>query len=233
MNDWLQCAECKEPLQSDPAENDPASPCPKCGSAKRDSNVAVGTAVFGFKAYAPSVIVAPALSSILLQAVVERGLFVPDGQLITAVAPAWMTIIGMIEEDPDFLFKVDPRKFEEIIAGAYKAAGFDEVILTPRSGDLGRDVIAIKKGYWSVRIIDQVKRYGPDHRVTADEVRALIGVLHMDCQASKGIVTTTSDFAPMVATDRLIAPLIPNRLELVNGTDLITRLKDVASGFKY
>jgi len=47
--------------------------------------------------------------------------------------------------------------WEEIIAGAYKKAGFDEVTLTPRSGDLGRDVIAIKKGLGSVRVIDQVK----------------------------------------------------------------------------
>jgi len=32
-----------------------------------------------------------------------------------------------------------------MIAGVYKESGFDEVTLTPRSGDFGRDVIAIKK----------------------------------------------------------------------------------------
>jgi restriction system protein len=58
---------------------------------------------------------------------------------------------------------------KEIIAGAYHRSGFDEVILTPRSGDHGRDVIAIKKGIGSIRVIDQVKAYKPGHLVTAVE----------------------------------------------------------------
>jgi restriction system protein len=64
-------------------------------------------------------------------------------------------------------------------SGAYLIleAGFDEVTLTPRSGDLGRDVIAVKRGLGTVRVIDQVKAYGPSHLVTADDVRALLGVL--------------------------------------------------------
>jgi hypothetical protein len=38
-----------------------------------------------------------------------------------------------------------------------KKAGFEEVILTPRSGDHGRDVIATKKALGTIRVIDQVK----------------------------------------------------------------------------
>ena len=171
-------------------------------------------------------------ASLLLQAVVDRGPRTPDGDLIIAVAPAWRTIIALLEKDPTLAFKIDSRKWEEIIAGAYREAGFDEVTLTPHSGDYGRDVIAVKKGYWSVRIIDQVKAYGPDHRVPANDVRALIGVLSTDHAASKGLVTTTSDFAPRIASDPSIAPLIPHRLELVNGTQLITKLADIAKGLK-
>jgi hypothetical protein len=65
------------------------------------------------------------------------------------------------------------RKLEEMIAAAYDKAGFDEVILTPRSGDLGRDIIASRKDWGRVRFIDQVKAYKPGHLVTAEEVRAL------------------------------------------------------------
>ncbi len=36
-----------------------------------------------------------------------------------------------------------------------------------------------------MRVIDQVKAYGPGRLVTADHVRALVGVLEMD-KASKG-----------------------------------------------
>ena len=125
-------------------------------------------------------------------------------------------------------FQIPTDKWEEIVAGAYKKAGFDEVILTPRSGDLGRDVIAIKKGIGEVRIIDQVKAYKPGHLVTANDVRALIGVLPFD-GASKGFLTTTSDFAPRIKEDPLITPYIPWRLELINGPTLIKRLKDLAS----
>jgi hypothetical protein len=56
--------------------------------------------------------------------------------------------------------------------GAYKKVGFEEVILMPRSGDYGRDVIAIKKGLGLGLIIDQVKAYNPSHLVNANDVRA-------------------------------------------------------------
>jgi hypothetical protein len=101
---------------------------------------------------------------------------------------------------------------EEIIAGAYKKAGFEEVTLTPCSGDHGRDIIAVKRGLGRICVIDQVKAYNPNHLVTADEVRALMGVLHGD-SASKGFLTTTSDFAPRLRQDPLITPFMPARLE--------------------
>jgi hypothetical protein len=46
--------------------------------------------------------------------------------------------------------------------------------------------------------------------------------------ASKGFMTTTSDFAPRLREDPLIVPWIPSRLELVNGSQLLLRLKDLA-----
>lgn len=101
------------------------------------------------------------------------------------------------------------------------------MILTPRSGDFGRDVIAIKKGLGEVRVIDQVKAYKPGHLVTANDVRALMGVLQND-GASKGFLTTTSDFAPKMGDDPLITPFIPQRLELINGDKLILRLQELA-----
>jgi restriction system protein len=119
------------------------------------------------------------------------------------------------------------RLWEEIVAGAYKKAGFDEVILTPHSGDHGRDVIAVKKGLGSIRVIDQVKAYKPGHLVTANDVRALFGVLQGD-GASKGFVTTTSDFAPLIKEDPLLMPFMPSRLELINGAMLLKRLQELA-----
>jgi restriction system protein len=133
----------------------------------------------------------------------------------------------LLNQDPNVAFQIPPEKWEEIIAGAYHRAGFEEVTLTPRSGDHGRDVIAIKKALGSIRVIDQVKAFEPPHLVTANDVRALLGVLHAD-GASKGFLTTTSDFAPKIKTDPLILPLIPARLGLVNGTALLASLQALA-----
>jgi len=165
--------------------------------------------------------------SILLQAVVTLGEKTAEGQLIEAVTEPWFEIIEWLTHDPSRAYQITDRRLEEIIAGAYQRAAFDEVTLTPRSGDLGRDIIAVKRGIGTIRIIDQVKRYGPNHLVTADDVRALLGVLHAD-KASKGFLTTTSDFAPKLPSDVLLKPFMPAQLELINGKMLLARLKELA-----
>ncbi len=174
--------------------------------------------------------IAPLLTSspaVLLQAVVVPGDKTTEGQLIEAVAWPWFDIIELMQTNPAIIYQLDGRQWEEIIAGAYKKAGFDEVTLTPRSGDYGRDVIAVKRGLGSVRVIDQVKAYKPGHLVTADDVRALMGVLQGD-GASKGFLTTTSEFAPKIHMDPLIVPFIPSRLDLINGKLLLQRLIELA-----
>jgi len=168
------------------------------------------------------------LAGLLTQAVIVPGLKTDEGVLIAAVALPWFEIVRMLQKDPLLAFQIDSRKWEEIIAAAYVKHGFDEVTLTPRSGDFGRDVIAVRRGVGCVRFIDSVKRYGPDHPVPADDVRALLGVLMSDHNATKGIVTTTSTFAPMIPHDPLIKPHIPFRLELVDGKELNKRLWDLA-----
>lgn len=108
---------------------------------------------------------------------------------------------------------MDPRTFEELIACAWEKDGY-KVILTPRSGDKERDIIATKDGINSIRIVDQVKRYKITRPVTADDVRALVGVVLSSGDISKGIVTTTSTFAPRLLDDDDIRRLVPFRLEL-------------------
>jgi restriction system protein len=132
-----------------------------------------------------------------------------------------------MSRDPQAMYQFDWRKWEEIIAGAYKAAGFKVVILTPASGDKGRDVIASRDDVGSIRFIDQVKAYAPDHLVPANDVCALIGVLSMDSSASKGIITTTSGFAPGVYSDVQIQKLTPTRLELRPRTKLLEWLDTI------
>ena len=99
-----------------------------------------------------------------------------EGTLVRAVAVPWFEILEIIRRDPQAAYQIDPRKWEEIIAGAYERAGFDEVILTPRSADKGRDVVATKRGVGSIRIFDQMKAYKPGHVVSLGARRTNQGV---------------------------------------------------------
>ncbi len=201
------------------------SPCPQCGSMTRVFSVtASGGIVAGGSADVSVSYGVVRQVSLLLQAVVVPGPRASEGRIIESIEPAWLEIARLMRHDPSIIYQIDDRKWEEIIAGAYKRAGFDEVILTPRCGDHGRDVIAVKRGLWTVRIIDQVKAYKPGHLVPANDVRALIGVLLSDPAATKGLVTTTSGFAPKIQDDPFIKPHIPYRLQLINGAELVERL---------
>lgn len=152
---------------------------------------------------------------VTIQALIIAGDKVSEGRLVEGVGIAWNEIVKMIVRNPEELYNIDPRSFEELIAGAYEKSGeFDRVILTPRSGDKGRDVIAEKDGFGSLRIIDQIKRNRITHPVTADDVRALVGVVYMDHNVSKGIVTTSGLFAPNIEKDEQIQKVLPYRLEL-------------------
>ncbi|HVY06863.1 MAG TPA: restriction endonuclease [Burkholderiales bacterium] len=164
---------------------------------------------------------------LLVQMIVVPGAKTHEGTLIEAVTPFWTNFVELINRDPTAMHQLGPREWEEFIAGAYKKAGYDDVILTPRSGDFGRDVIATKRGLGTVRVIDQVKAYKPGHLVTADDVRALLGVVEAD-GASKGFLTTTSDFAPRLRDDILLKPQMQRRLELINGEQLRERLATLA-----
>ncbi len=156
-----------------------------------------------------------AISSVIVP---ERGIY--EGRLIEAVSPVWDALMDVLEKDWSEIYRIPPDKLEELVATAYKKDGYDQVILTKRSGDDGRDVIAIKNGRHCVKIIGSVKRYAQGRLVRYDDVRAFLGVLNGEQDASKGLIVTTSDFPAKLPNARFIKPYIPTRLELMNGKSL-------------
>jgi restriction system protein len=102
------------------------------------------------------------------------------------------------------------------------------VVLTPRSGDKGRDVIATRTDIGTIRFYDQVKAFKPGRIVTANDVRATYGVLCLHQNVSKAVVTTTSQFAPGVFDE--FKPIMPYRLELKDGQQLTRWLLELWRG---
>lgn len=205
----LFCRRCGAPLAPEYYDR-PRVPCPNCGDTRRSvedhltATISTGD-TFRRETESPEFILKAAL--------VIGGAKTNEGILIQSVSQAWWRILDLLSKDPSNAYAISPRQWEEIIAGAYDEQGFDEVVLTPSSGDHGRDVIATKNGIGSIRIYDQVKAYKPGNLVTANDVRAMLGALS-GANVSKGIITTTSTFAPRLMDDPVIAAHVPYRLEL-------------------
>jgi restriction system protein len=192
------------------------------GSHTRQPN----TAHLAFTAAPPLTLLQGAFK---LQTVIDRIQRVPEGHLIEVVMIPWFAIYREMRRDPGVMHQLTPLHLEELIAGAYKLAGFSSVIVTPRSGDHGRDVIATSPDGYTVRILDQAKKYGPDKVVGYDAIRAFIMVLDAD-RATRGFLTTTGIFPPDILEDPFIAPRLGSTLELVEGSNLVKRLGELANG---
>jgi restriction system protein len=166
--------------------------------------------------------------TVLLQtALVRLGDITPEGHEIHGPTATWFEISRQLKLDPTFRFEFtsNPTKFEEFLAGAYKLKGWHAVTLTPRSGDRGRDVIAITSEMTATRILDQAKANSPTNLVSQNDVRAIFGVLRLDPGATKGIITTTSDFAPGVADE--FQKVIPYQLETRNGEQFLEWIRQI------
>jgi hypothetical protein len=96
------------------------------------------------------------LSTVTIGFLLDLGEKSDEGRLILAVTPAWLEILSELERDSEAFAKLTWRQFEELIGGGYKEDGWDLTILTPRSGDKGRDIVATTSDVGTIRIIDQV-----------------------------------------------------------------------------
>lgn len=183
----------------------------------------------GFAGQAPFVEIAEK-ATLVLSTVIERGPETDNGQIVKVLALPWFEIFRELERNPDraFEFVDDPIKFEEFLAATYDLLGA-EVELTPRSNDKGRDVIATFRDPVGIRVLDQAKAYSPGHKVKANDVRALQGVLSREPNASKAVITTTSEFAPGVYKE---FGGVSNRLELRDRHTLLDFLQKAAGQAK-
>jgi predicted RNA-binding Zn-ribbon protein involved in translation (DUF1610 family) len=226
--DGTFCKTCGMHVVKDQTTGKTVVPCPGCGSEERRWAVRKSFE-FGWTVEAA---IAKGIrnseSDLLIAALVKPIDVANEGVYVEAIRPAYEAIVKVLLQNPKERFNFGDRKLEEFIAAMYETVGYS-VILTPRSGDKGFDVIAEKRDMVSIRIVEQVKRYKEGRVVKSDEVTALLGRLdHGLPNCSKGIVTTTAKFAPRILDDPAIAAVCPYRIEMVDGDGLIKKLGIIA-----
>ena len=156
--------------------------------------------------------------------IIHLGERVERGEIVSSTTHAWSALREELLLDPS-LFEYFPsfhRKFEEFIAGGYRAAHWSDVILSPRSGDGGFDIAAWKRGR---RVHDEAKAYKPSLLVNHQIVRAALGLLIQHKGIDQVRVTTTSGFAPTIPAE--FKHLIPEKLDLRDQHKLFRWLQSI------
>ena len=101
-------------------------------------------------------------------------------------------ILRAVTENPYLMKGLRPREFEELIAELLNQHDFENIILTERSGDGGRDVIATKR-FLNVPMLFafECKQYSKN--VGVEKLRTLLGTIsHGRTKANIGVLATTA-----------------------------------------
>jgi len=128
----------------------------------------------------------------------------------------------------DWLLKIAPGQFEELVASLVSAMGYSDVEVVGQSGDGGVDVRARQTDQWghALQAIVQAKRYAKVvGRRVVDE---MIGVMARE-KCEHGILVTTSDYS----TYALRAAHDEPRLRLVSGAQLVDLLARHGVGLRF
>lgn len=121
-----------------------------------------------------------------------------QGSIVQAAQPSIVIatdqLIAHLSRQPTDLYKLPPRKFEELIAELLKDMGW-EVHLTKQTRDGGRDILAfLNTDLGRFLCLVEAKRYSQERPVGVEIVRNLYGTLS-DEQANSALLVTTSHFS--------------------------------------
>jgi CheY-like chemotaxis protein len=121
----------------------------------------------------------------------------PDDNLILPVKQTIVIVnehlANYFRSDPEALRRIDPFKFESVVAELFQEEGY-EVVLTPARADGGKDIYVYKKDpLTEVMFLVECKRYVPPNKVNVSIARQLYGVVQQE-RATGGIIVTTSYF---------------------------------------
>ena len=106
MSDPDICSDCGIPLEAEIGQNpDGRSPCPNCGSTKRNISLHVKDAVHITASLSATLTVVPKVN-LLLQTIIIPGEKTHEGRLVEAVSIPWFDIIELLKKDPNIAFQI-------------------------------------------------------------------------------------------------------------------------------
>ena len=142
-------------------------------------------------------------------------------ELLVFSSDTWTKLIRSLVINPASMFKISPRKFEELVAELLIREGM-RVTLTPATRDGGRDILAVADTPIGQQLyLTECKRYTKENPVDVTVVRSLYGVVTQE-NASAGLIVTTSRFT----SDAIrFAEPIQYRMELRDFKSLLNWLK--------
>lgn len=121
-----------------------------------------------------------------------------QNQSVISIEPTIKNVYGKLIEyiarEPNFLFNMHPRRFEEIIAELLFNEGW-KVELTSETVDGGYDIFAINKEQSGIRnsCIIECKRYAADRKVGINVARQLLQIKN-EKSVPNAMIVTSSDF---------------------------------------
>lgn len=111
-----------------------------------------------------------------------------------AVQPVSQRLMELLAERPEMMHELAPREFEEVVAELLSRMGCD-VQLTPRTGDEGRDILAVMPTpLGRILLVVECKRYAPHRPIGPGIIRQLLYVADRKDQASLAMLATSSLF---------------------------------------
>jgi restriction endonuclease Mrr len=117
-------------------------------------------------------------------------IILPDFQQIT------VELIEYFATHPDDLYRLEWRKFEELLEAVFRNQGF-YTELGPGWGDQGVDLRLIQKdSVGEILTLVQAKRYSPNNPIGLEAVAALYAIVE-DQKANRGLFVTTSRYLPV------------------------------------
>ena len=104
-------------------------------------------------------------------------------------------LMSYLNQHPDYLHHLPPRKFEEVIAEVLNDLGC-EVEITPQTRDGGRDILAaFPSPVGTFLVIVECKRYALHRKIGIDLVQRFLWVIDREDNASCGLLAATTHFS--------------------------------------